>query len=234
MILRSQVSPLLLILHWWHHSISHSITLSPSFFATTADKHNDVDRVADPISLEKIAFVFDAPWMDDETQGPALAAVSLGDYLALNVDPVSKEDGSLIYEHGELYRIEGAAFSLKEKATRHNRHASNQTEFHVTRYYKVSRDHETGDYKRVHPETGLIGGAPAEEYIYASEKLWEACESGDSQIEQMRQYIQWGADVNYELNNRSCLHQATHHNQADAVKLLSDHGAESSVRYQTL
>ena len=187
-----------------------------------------MDRVADPISLEKIAFTFDAPWMDDKTQKPALCAVSLGDYLALNVDPVSKEDGSLIYEHGELYRIEGAAFALKEKATRHNKQACpNRTEFHATRYYKVSRDHETGDYKRADPETGLIDGAPAEVYIYASEKLWEACESGDSQIEEMRQYIQWGADVNYERNNRSCLHQATGaDNQADAVKLLLEHGAE--------
>ena len=133
------------------------------FFATTADKLNDVDRVIDPISLEKIALVFQSPWVD-ECHEVVECEVSLGDYLALNLDPVKKEDGSLLYEDGELYRIEGAAFALKEKANRHNKKAGSNTQFHVTRYYKVCNRTK----QRVDPETGLNkeDGSEAEEHIY--------------------------------------------------------------------
>ena len=69
-----------------------------------------------------------------------------------------------------------------------------------------------------------------------NKKLFKVCENvknlGKQMLtEKMLQYIQWGADINNQVDNvsnRSCLHQAARNNQPNAVKLLLDHGANAN------
>jgi len=69
-----------------------------------------------------------------------------------------------------------------------------------------------------------------------NKKLFQVCQNdknlgGQMLQEKMLQYIQWGADIDNQVDNvsnRSCLHQAARNNQADAVKLLLDHGANAN------
>jgi hypothetical protein len=59
-----------------------------------------------------------------------------------------------------------------------------------------------------------------------SDKLFKAAENGDNKLEKMERLIYRGADVNStHLSGRTPLHNAARNNQADAVKLLLDHGA---------
>jgi len=65
-----------------------------------------------------------------------------------------------------------------------------------------------------------------------NKKLFEACgESGDKDLAQIREAIEWGADIDQRngeggVQGRSPLHQAARNNQPKAVKLLLKLGAD--------